>query len=106
VAVASVVPVAGGGAIPPEGMSPANAEDERTTASVIDINSRFTGSSPLKFKDARFLTSERIEQLPEVLARCRVRQLISPRLSKFSYTHWERAISHEDNLTEDPRITH
>jgi hypothetical protein len=61
--------------------------------------------SPLKVQDARVLTSGRIEQLPEVLASRNGRQLISAALgSKLSYTHAERAITHEDNLTEAAHV--
>jgi hypothetical protein len=38
-------------------MSPAKAEDEKTKARATAVAKRFMGVSPLKFEDARFLTS-------------------------------------------------
>lgn len=35
-----------------------------------------------------------------------LRRLISPRRCKLSYTHLERSISHEDNLTEGQLVAH
>jgi hypothetical protein len=67
VIVTSVVPLAGGGAMPPEGISPANVEVHSTHVKPAIIMKRFM-SSPLKVGDARFLTSERIEQLLDILA--------------------------------------
>src|ERR1700730_2686258 len=57
----------GGGAVTPTvGTSPAKTEAERTQVTTSVIIKRFIQVSP--FEDARLLTSERIEQLPEVLA--------------------------------------
>ena len=52
-----VVVCGGGGAgDPPEGISPASADDERTQARTTDTRKRFTGFLLLSW-DARFLTS-------------------------------------------------
>ncbi len=55
--------------MPTEGTSPARAEPERAQVRASVIKNRFMDISPLKVEDARVLTSRRIEQLPEVLAR-------------------------------------
>ena len=89
--VVSVAPPAGGGAIPPEGMSPASTDVERTTIRVIDIKNRFTGFL-LEVAHARFLTSEKNRATSGNSCKVRMSQLISPRSSKLSYTHLERAI--------------
>lgn len=79
------------------GMSPPIATTEIRHANVMAANKRLI-CSPSISEDARILTSERIEQLRDVLATWRSRRLISSRFSKFSSTHFERPISHEDDL--------
>lgn len=53
-----------------------------------------------KFADARFLTSRKNSAVSRTSCKPDGTGLISPRLCKLSYTHEERYISHEDNLTE------
>jgi hypothetical protein len=48
-------------------MSPARAEEKRVNVRANVARNRFMGS-PLNLGDARFLTSERIDQLREFLA--------------------------------------
>jgi hypothetical protein len=67
--VAAVGGLGAGAGDPTDGMSPAIAKDETAHVKAIIINSRFMGS-PSQFEDARFLTSERIEQLRDFVARC------------------------------------
>jgi hypothetical protein len=56
--------------MPTDGMSPAKAVVETTHRSAMTVIRCFMNVSPLRlFEDARILTSEEIEQLPEVLAR-------------------------------------
>jgi hypothetical protein len=69
VAVGGAGSSGGGAEIPTEGTSPAKTAPERTQVRVTIIAKRFMDISPLKVEDARVLTSRRIEQLPEVLAR-------------------------------------
>ena len=61
-------PGGGGTGALTDGISPALAEQQRAHVKAMVMNILFMGS-PLRFNDARFLTSERIEQLPEILAR-------------------------------------
>jgi hypothetical protein len=49
-------------------MSPAETEHAKAQVSASVIRSRFI-EVLLRFGDARFLTSQRIEQLPEIVAR-------------------------------------
>ena len=61
-------PDGGGAGALTDGISPALAEQQSADVKASVMNILFIGS-PLRFSDARFLTSERIEQLPEILAR-------------------------------------
>ena len=95
--------VAGGGEGKPQGISPASAVDERTHARAAVITSRFTGFL-LRKCDARFLTSGGIEHLSEKCCKGLLRSTRIPLGCKFSYTHVERYISHEDNLTKGTNV--
>ena len=53
---------------PSVGISPAETEPARAQLTASVIRSRFM-EVLLRFGDARFLTSQRIEQLPEIVAR-------------------------------------
>lgn len=55
--------------MPPDGISPARAVDASETAITIEIKSRLTVFLLLILRDARFLTSERIEQFQDFVAR-------------------------------------
>jgi hypothetical protein len=100
--VEAVVIPSGGGATGTEGISPPQATDERKHVRASAIAKRFIDVSPLDFEDAKVLTSRRIEQLPEVVARGWATQLISQTSTASSLTLTLKGMcSHEDILTED-----
>lgn len=98
--IVAVVTGGAGGTKPTVGTSPAKVVVERALVKATVITKRFMYVSPLKVGDARVLTSERIEQHPEIPCKVLGQALnIRACSCKLSYTHAERHISHEDNLT-------
>jgi hypothetical protein len=95
-----VVLLGGGGMESPVGTSPAKTTTERRQVKAVAIRKRFIDVSPSKIEDARLLTSCENRATSKNCCKATGRAINIRRVvSKFSYTHFEGSISHEDNLT-------
>jgi hypothetical protein len=67
--IVCVIPLGAGAGVPLVGISPAATEPESMQARAIVVKNLFMDVSPSDFRMQDFLHRERIEQLPEILAR-------------------------------------